>query len=926
MADPGRGRGSAGRGSALLAMLKKLPEAEVGEAVPHPPAPAPAPAGSQSPGVHAEPTRPRGRASLMDIARQLSAPGQVPPSPPAPSGPATVPPSRPLTVSTSVPMSGRGAGRATLLSLAQKLSPPGEPELIKPRAQTAARPGGDLPVTASVAGLSLDSSDSRGPVIRQGTDGTTIDIMSNYINIKINPSKGIHRYECKFEPETDSPRLRNALLNQHLAFLGRTKVFDGIILFLPQKLQQDRTVLESVRKDGTKITVTLIYQRQQRADCAESIQFFNILLNRILRMLKMICINKNYYNPRAPHKIEQHRMELWPGYVTAIEEMEGGLKLNIDASHRVMRTDTVRDFIQDIYKTTQDRGNFKETIFKELCGMTILTRYNNATYRVDDILWEKNPTFTFDYKGTQTSIAEYFKSHWDLVIRDLQQPLILHRAKKKLSQGGTREEEVLLVPELCYLTGLTDKVRSNFRIMKDLAQVTQVQPQERRGVIRKFIQTVNEEPAAAQLLADWGLSLADDIVRLKGRVLPAEKIIFGNSKEFNVNEKADWGPMAARNPVLTSASLQNFCIVYVQKDERIINEFAKILKNVCGTMAIKCGDPIKVPLRNDSAQSYITEIRKLINPKLDMVIAVTPTNRNDRYAAIKKLCCVESPVKSQVIMTKTISQENKIKSVTEKIALQMNCKLGGALWALKIPMNDIMVVGIDVYHAGAGAVSKASVAGFVASLNQNLTQWYSKAYFQRPGQEYVDVLRACFVSALTSYRKVRGEFPNRIVVYRDGVGDGQLNTVAGYEVEQLSKTFAMVDPNYSPKLTVVIVQKRINTRVMALKGQRLDNPPPGTIVDSEVTRRNWYDFFLVPQTARQGTVTPTHYVVLRDEAEFKTDYIQRLTYKMCHLYYNWPGTIRVPAPCQYAHKLANLVGQSIGTEPNECLAESLYYL
>ncbi|KAH0547230.1 piwi-like protein Ago3 [Cotesia glomerata] len=922
MADPGRGRGGAGRGAALLALLKKAPEPEVGESTQTPPvAKAPQPPVAHQPEPRAaEPSKGRGRASLMDIARQMSAPGE----------PSTSSLPTPLSVSTSAPLAGRGAGRATLLSLAQKLSPLGEPSKPPPAAaRSEARsvgPGGDAQIEASVAGLSLDSSSSRGPIIRQGSDGTPIDIMSNYINIKIDPSKGIHRYECKFHPETDSPRLRNAMLNQHLEFLGKTKVFDGVILFLPHKLEQERTELESVRRDGTKVTVTIIYQRQQRADCAESIQFFNILLNRILRMLNMICINRNYFNPRAAHKIEQHRMELWPGYVTAIEEMEGGLKLNIDASHRVMRTDTVRDFIQDIYKTTHDRGNFKETIFKEICGMTILTRYNNATYRVDDILWDKNPTLQFDYKGTPTTIAAYFKSHWNIEIKDLQQPLILHRAKKKVSQGGTREEEVLLVPEICYLTGLTDKVRSNFRIMKDLAQVTQVQPTERRGVIRKFIQTVNDEPAAKQLLLDWGLCLSDDIVRLKGRVLPAEKIYFGNAKEFTVSEKADWGAMATRNQVLSPASLQKFCIVYVQRDERVINEFAKILKNVCGTMAIKCGEPVKIPLKNDSAQSYITEIRKMINPSLDMVIAVTPTNRNDRYAAIKKLCCVESPVKSQVIVTKTISQDNKIKSVTEKIALQMNCKLGGALWALKIPMNDIMVVGIDVYHPAAGSASKASVAGFVASLNQNLTQWYSKAYFQRPGQEYVDVLRACFVSALTAYRKARGEYPNRIVVYRDGVGDGQLSTVAGYEVEQLSKTFAMVDASYSPKLTVVIVQKRINTRVMALRGQRLDNPPPGTIVDSEVTRRNWYDFFLVPQTARQGTVTPTHYVVLRDDAEFKTDYIQRLTYKMCHLYYNWPGTIRVPAPCQYAHKLANLVGQSIGSEPSECLAESLYYL
>jgi hypothetical protein len=48
----------------------------------------------------------------------------------------------------------------------------------------------------------------------------------------------------------------------------------------------------------------------------------------------------------------------------------------------------------------------------------------------------------------------------------------------------------------------------------------------------------------------------------------------------------------------------------------------------------------------------------------------------------------------------------------------------------------------------------------------------------------------------------------------------------------------------------------------------------------------------------QGTVTPTHYVVIYDSCNMKTDHVQWLTYKLCHLYYNWPGTIRVPAPCQ----------------------------
>ena len=37
------------------------------------------------------------------------------------------------------------------------------------------------------------------------------------------------------------------------------------------------------------------------------------------------------------------RLEVWPGYITAISEQEGGLLLLADASHRVLRTETVLD-------------------------------------------------------------------------------------------------------------------------------------------------------------------------------------------------------------------------------------------------------------------------------------------------------------------------------------------------------------------------------------------------------------------------------------------------------------------------------------------------------------------------------------------------------------------------------------------------------
>lgn len=39
---------------------------------------------------------------------------------------------------------------------------------------------------------------------------------------------------------------------------------------------------------------------------------------------------------------------------------------------------------------------------------------------------------------------------------------------------------------------------------------------------------------------------------------------------------------------------------------------------------------------------------------------------------------------------------------------------------------------------------------------------------------------------------------------------------------------------------------------------------------------------------RSGSVSPTHYNVIYDSSGLKPDHIQRLTYKLCHVYYNWP--------------------------------------
>lgn len=114
----------------------------------------------------------------------------------------------------------------------------------------------------------------------------------------------------------------------------------------------------------------------------------------------------------------------------------------------------------------------------------------------------------------------------------------------------------------------------------------------------------------------------------------------------------------------------------------------------------------------------------------------------------------------------------------------------------------------------------------------------------------------------------------------------------------MKEACSSIQEDYKPMITFIVVQKRINTRIFAVRSSGLENPNPGSILDHSVTRRTMYDFFLISQSVRQGTVSPTHYIVVEDGANFPPDVLQRLSYKMCFLYYNWPGTVRVPACCQ----------------------------
>ena len=52
------------------------------------------------------------------------------------------------------------------------------------------------------------------------------------------------------------------------------------------------------------------------------------------------------------------------------------------------------------------------------------------------------------------------------------------------------------------------------------------------------------------------------------------------------------------------------------------------------------------------------------------------------------------------------------------------------------------------------------------------------------------------------------------------------------------------------------------------------NPPSGSVVDDVVTLPERYDFYLVSQSVRQGTVNPTSYNIVENTTALTPDHFQ----------------------------------------------------
>ena len=146
-----------------------------------------------------------------------------------------------------------------------------------------------------------------------------------------------------------------------------------------------------------------------------------------------------------------------------------------------------------------------------------------------------------------------------------------------------------LVPELCFLSGLDDRLRKNFTTMRALANHTRIAPKERELALRKYVESVSANEEAKRVLSVWGLKLSPTALVIPARILDSERLTLRNST-FITNMQCDWGKNLM-NDILNPVKLDNWVLAVLERDAAKCMEFVTSFIDVGKRMGMVINSP-----------------------------------------------------------------------------------------------------------------------------------------------------------------------------------------------------------------------------------------------------------------------------------------------------------------------------------------------
>ncbi|KAI9720458.1 MAG: hypothetical protein M1812_002964 [Candelaria pacifica] len=535
--------------------------------------------------------------------------------------------------------------------------------------------------------------------------------------------------------------------------------------------------------------------------------------------------------------------------------------------------------------------------------------------------------FFWDKVAANVTIEQYFKQHWNRK---------LERAIAPVINVGNTEHPNFMPPELCTVVPgqVAKKMLSGSQQQAIIRVACRPPVANANSITGEGATTVGLGPNFNDGPTLFGMQIRPEMVVVPGRILMAPQVRYGGGKSVNARN----GSWNLTNQTFSAArQISNWSFVHIQEGrdpfkgtdfqgqplptllQLVGGQFVTVMKasglRVDPMNPPNGFPPVNVNLRDSDAVFAVIDklMSNVKRTSTRMLLVVLPVKSAMLYAHIKYLADVKYGIHTVCSLADKIRIEKRRDQYFGNVAMKWNLKRGGTNQQIPdsttgILSKNTIVMGIDVTHPGPGAKDVApSIAGVVASIDNLYGQWPASVRIQQPRKEMVTDLDDMIVERLKLWsKKNNNTLPQNILVYRDGVSEGQYATVLNEEAPAFDRVIAKLYPKGpKPKVAIIVVGKRHHTRFYPTRFNRdenddIGNPKNGTVVDRGVTSERYWDFFLQAHTALQGTCRPAHYVVLKDQIGLGADGIQTLTHRMCYLFGRATRSVSICPPAYYA--------------------------
>lgn len=640
-----------------------------------------------------------------------------------------------------------------------------------------------------------------------------------------------------------------------------------------------------------------------------------------------VMVGRSFYSDQnaAPLGRRNVTASAWRGFYQSVRLTQNGFMVNFDESFTAFWNCGGRPLLELIRSANDNRdiscGDRRgiQNLTQRLKLLKVRTTHSGVTYKVHGFTDRNADEITFtNSEGRVTSINQYFSQVYRVQLRYPHLPLVKTHPKR----DTFFPIELLEVVNKQRLVGLLQPEQT-----QSIVRVASTKPQNRMNVARSKMQGLLHKKDSVR--EDFGINVNPELISLEGRILPPPMIQYRN--ETAVPANGQWRTRKAAFPA--PATLENWVVlINARVQERDVRDFLRDFISAArrGGMDVKNVNPKIATVRGhrvgNEMKIMFEQFKASNKDGLQLMVVINERQDSAVYNEIKRTGDLEMGVVTQVLLAKNISNKRGRSMYCDNVILKVNVKLGGqnshvASYALdpSSRMSDVwfintphIVLGADVTHPMPGGKT-CSVAALVGSRDRQGVQFSASIRNQKGRTEIIQHLGDMFKEVYLQWRKNFKDIVDArsIIMFRDGVADGQYEQVLSVELESLRKACEELSQElkvqFRPLITYIIVTKRHHARFFSHDPSALDrsgNIAPGTVVDRTVTSADYYDFYLNSHAGIQGTSKPSKYVVLKDENKIPVDALQGYIYRLSYGFARCNRSVSMVNSAYYAHLLA----------------------